>query len=234
MGFRRVLTKLVIVMKKSLLLFALLVVMAACSQAETQDNSIPQEQLDKMKSRDFKAHITVVVHEGELKGDYVFERVPGTNSLGVNISIEHEYGPGYKDEETKKVAITVNNMPQKDTEFKLSLFEIGFDGLIKEGSFAVRPRKKGGRNPLRFKDERPDAKWSEARGELHAKSDVNLTYVGPWLDIKGKTEVRRIEGTFTDDVTFTYDDRKKQFPEETVPITVTFSSVQIYSPLMRG
>lgn len=221
-------------MIKTLLLIALILLTSSCSQAEVKSSSIPPELLKQMRIRDFKSQITVIVHEGELKGEYVFEHKPEVRLRAVNISIKHEYGPGYKDEVLKSVNIFSLNVPQKDGVFALSLFEIGFDGLIKEGYFPVRPRQKGGKNPLRFLNESQDGKWHEAKGELQAKNSIELTYVGPWLDIRGKTEVRELEGTFKDYVMFEYSGDEKPLPTETVPVTIKFNGIQNYSPTSKG
>ena len=221
-------------MNRIIILIALIILASACAQAETKDHQIPQEQLSKMKSRDFKSHVSVVVHDGNLKGEYLFEKNADINKQMMSVSIRHEYGPGYKDDVVKNMSIMALGLPQTGGDLELKLFELGFDGIIKNGDFAVRSRKRGGKNPLRFLNENQEGKWSKAQGELQANNQIQLTHVGPWLKIKNKKEVRRIEGTFTDDVKFEYFGAKQNPAKETVSVTVTFSGMQVYSPMMNG
>ncbi|WP_113953574.1 hypothetical protein [Arenicella xantha] len=194
------------------------------------DSELSAEQISKMSSRDFDAKVTINIHDGDLKGEYVFERNPEVNREMFSISVER--GPGYKDDVTKQGAIGIHMLQQTDGPFELKLLSKEFIGMIKVGNYPAREMKGKQKDRLIFTNKDSSTSWVKADGALQTLNDVEFTYVGEWLDIKGKNEARRVEGTYTDDVTFEYYDRAKLLATETVSVTVNFSGVQGYNALM--
>lgn len=202
----------------------------ACNAITFESNSIGNEsklsaaELKKMQSRDFYAHVTLEIMEGKLKGTHVFKRKPEVKNQLMQIRVNKS--PEDKEGASKPGLFYIGTIAAENPDYFLISLSKNFTGVIKEGSYP------SSRNPSPFviQNKNQSSLWKRAHGKLQTHSDITLSEVGEWLAIRGKREVRRVKGHFTDQVEFTFNDSNSSLSTETVAVKVTFSIVEVYRP----
>ena len=216
-------------MKRLLMMLTIAFFATACDGGVADKSHLTPEQTNKMKAREFDAQVKLEISDGQLKGDYIFKLNPDVNAQMLQISVTN--GPGYKDDITKRGTLLVLSVVEKESEVTLHRLEKEFMGMIKEGSYPGFKKGNKSSTSIVIKNKNKNSAWAKAEGKLISLNDITLTAVGEWVPIRGKREVRRVEGSFTDQVEFEYYDSKSLLKVETVEIKVTFSTVQSYSPM---
>lgn len=212
-------------MKQIFTLLLTLLLATACGGNSGADNGFSSEELTKMNSGDFDARVTLEIMDGKLKGTHVFNKISPEKSNRL-IQIGMKKGPGYKDEVTKPGSLFVGTTHAENSDYFLINMTKNFVGMIKEGSFPSdgKPWK----ITIENKGENPE--WLRTYGEVLSRNDITFTQVGDWLTIKRNNEVRLVEGYYTEQVEFGYNDRNEQIAKETVDVKVTFSLYETYRP----